>query len=231
MSSVLVPSLSDAQKLAWSPDAASLPLVPDSPFHQLVGLSRPTMKATRGLDAAERRQLTRHFVVTCQWKAIRPLLPLRLVVPADVPPRQGRLCRSHYVWLFPEDSPSPDDLIGLDDFDLLLRLFDFSPWRPILAQRFHSHVGPPPFDPVSIGLAILLARWKRWSWPTLVTELHSKERGVGYCRRLGFEPDDLPSESTLRMALNRTDEPVTKAISSSPAPCRCSTTTRKKVLT
>jgi len=89
---------------------------------------------------------------------------------------------------------------------LLLRLFDFSPWRPILAQRFHSHMGPPPFDPVSIGLAILLARWKRWSWPTLVTELHSKERGVGYCRRLGFDPDDLPTESTFRMALNHTDE-------------------------
>jgi hypothetical protein len=105
-----------------------------------------------------------------------------------------------------EDTLSTDDLAGLDDFDLVLRLFDFSPWRPILAQRFRSHMGPPPFDPLSIGLGILLARWKRWSWPTLITELRSQERGGGYCRRLGFDADDLPSESTFRMALTHTDE-------------------------
>jgi hypothetical protein len=164
------------------------------------------MKASLGLDAAERRQLTQHFVATFQWQAIRPLLPLRLVVPPDIPHWQGRLCRSHYIWLPPEDTLSVDDLAGLDDFDLLLRLFDFSPWRPILAQRFCSHMGPPPFDPLSVGLATLLARWKRWPWPTLATELRSKERGVGYCRRLGFDPDDVPCESTFRMALNHTDE-------------------------
>ncbi len=49
---------------------------------------------------------------------------------------------------------------GLDDFDLILRLFDFSAWRPILAQRFRSQFGPPPFDPVSLGLAWLLALWR-----------------------------------------------------------------------
>jgi hypothetical protein len=40
----------------------------------------------------------------------------------------------------------------LDDFDLILRLFDFSPWRHILAQRFQSQFGPPAFDPVSLAL-------------------------------------------------------------------------------
>ena len=128
---VLLPSLSDVQALAWSPQDASLPLVADSPFHQLIGLSRQEMKASLGLDAAERRQLTQHFVATFQWQAIRPLLPLRLVVPPDIPLWQGRMCRSHYIWLPPEDTLSVDDLAGLDDFDLLLRLFDFSPWRPI----------------------------------------------------------------------------------------------------
>lgn len=206
MSAVLVPSLSDVQVLTWSAENASLPLVPDSPFHHLVAPSHQEMKATRGLDAAERRQLTQHFVDTFQWEAIRPWLPLHLVVSSDLPAWQERRCRSHYIWLPPEDTLSADDLAGVDDFDLLLRLFDFSPWRPILAQRFCSHMGPPPFDPLSIGLATLLARWKRWPWPTLVTELRSKERGVGYCRRLGFDPDDVPCPSTLRMALNHTDE-------------------------
>ena len=93
---------------------------------------------------------------------------------------------------------------GLDDFDLILRLYDFSAWRPILGQRFASQYGPPPFDPVSLGLAWLLARWRGWSWPQLVTELRSPERGSGYVRRLGFRPDDLPSVSGFRMALNDT---------------------------
>jgi hypothetical protein len=54
-------------------------------------------------------------------------------------------------------------------------------------------------------LAILLARCKKWKWPTLLTELHSTERGQGYCRRLGFDPTDLPCESTFRMAVRNTD--------------------------
>jgi len=40
----------------------------------------------------------------------------------------------------------------------------------------------------------------------LLTELRSPERGRGYCRRLGFDPEDLPSESTFRMALGNTEE-------------------------
>ncbi len=149
--------------------------------------------------------LTEHFVATFCWEAIRPHLPLRLAVPPDVPPWQPRRCRSHYLWLPPDDVHSADDLIGLDNFDLVLRLFDFSPWRPILGQRFASQFGPPPFDPVSIGLAWLLVRWRNWTWPQLVSELHSPERGLGYCRRLGFDPDDIPAASTFRMALKNTD--------------------------
>ena len=73
-----------------------------------------------------------------------------------------------------------------------------------MGQRFASQYGPPPFDPVSLGLAWLLAWWRGWSWPQLVTELHSGERGQGYARRLGFRSDDLPSAATFRMALNVT---------------------------
>jgi hypothetical protein len=96
-------------------------------------------------------------------------------------------------------------LAGLDDFDLVLRLVDFSAWRPILAQRFTTHLGPPPFDPVSLGLLTLLGRWRDWDWPTLHTELVNPTRGHDYRRRLGFDDQDLPSLSTPRMALNQTD--------------------------
>jgi hypothetical protein len=86
----------------------------------------------------------------------------------------------------------------------VLRLFDLSAWRAILGQRFLSQFGPPPFDPVSLGLIWLLMTWRNWNWSQVHTELHSHERGSGYVRRFGFEPDDLPSESTVRVALERT---------------------------
>jgi hypothetical protein len=195
MSSILISAQADTADL----NAA------DSPFHRLTSLSRSELAVTRDLPAAERRLLTEHFVETFQWQAIRPRLPLRLVVPPDVPPWQPRRCRSCYRWLPPQDLQSADDFQGLDDFDLILRLYDFSAWRPILAQRFSSQFGPPPFDPVSMGLAWLLARWRNWDWPTLLTELHSAERGLGYCLRLGFNPHDLPGESTFRTGLSNTE--------------------------
>jgi hypothetical protein len=193
MSSILIPAMDEAP--TW---------VPDSPFHQLTSLSRAQLKATRSVPAAPRRLMTTRFVETFEWEALRPVLPLRLIVPPEVPPWRPRRCRSHYRWLPPDDIQSADDFEGLDDFDLVLRLYDFSAWRPILAQRFSSQFGPPPFDPVSMGLAWLLARWKDWTWPTLVTELHSSERGPGYRLRLGFKPHDLPGESTFRTGLTNT---------------------------
>ena len=210
MASLWVPAPTPAQALTE-------PSLPDSPFHQLLGFTRAQLRTTRDIPAAERRLLLPNFSETFRWAAVRPLLPLRLVVaptqpaagqdlPATPPVWRPRTCRSHYVWLPPEDvlAESPAAWQGLDDFDLILRLFDFSAWRPILGQRFASQCGPPPFDPVSLGLAWLLARWRGWSWPQLVTELHSVERGQGYVRRLGFCPDDLPSASTYRMALHDT---------------------------
>ncbi len=206
MTTFLIPTQSTGQGSCLAGDQTGLPHVPDSPFHSLVGLSRTEMAESRGEEATERRLLTERFVSTFAWSAIRPLLPLRLVIPPNVPPWWPRHCRSYYKWLPPEEALTAKDLSGLDDFDLVLRLFDFSAWRPILAQRFRSQLGPPPFDPVSIGLGVLLARWKRWGRRTLLTELHSNDRGRGYCHCLGFAPDDLPCESTFRMAVGKTKE-------------------------
>jgi hypothetical protein len=210
MTSLWVPAPTPAQVLTE-------PHLPDSPFQQLLGFTRALLRDTRDIPAAERRLLLPNFSETFHWAAVRPLLPLRLVVaptqpatgpnqPATPPVWQPRYCRSHYVWLPPEATLGQLRAAwqGLDDFDLILRLYDFSAWRPILGQRFASQCGPPPFDPVSLGLAWLLARWRGWSWPQLVTELHSPERGAGYVRRLGFRPDDLPSASGFRMALHDT---------------------------
>jgi len=199
MSHFLVPAPTAAQLL-------TVATVAESPFHRLVGLTRQTLAATREVPAVQRRLLTAHFVSTFHWQTLRPLLPLRLAIPVGVPEWQPRWCRSHYLWQPPTDLHTSADFAGLDDFDLLLRLFDFSAWRPILGQRFRSQFGPPPFDPLSLGLAILLGRWRNWDWQQLASELRSPERGLGYCRHFGFVPDDLPSASTFRMALGNTGE-------------------------
>jgi hypothetical protein len=190
----------------WIPAMPLVPAgaVPDSPFHTLTSYSRADLAATRHLPAAERRLLLPHFVELFRWEAIQPLLPLRLPTPGDPPPWAGRRCRSHYQWLPSPDLASSADLAGLDEFDLMLRLFDFSAWRPYFAQRFHSQFGPPPFDPLSLGLAAFLAVYQGWDWQRLASELRSPERGQGYCRRLGFDPSDVPSPSTFRMALANT---------------------------
>jgi hypothetical protein len=201
MASQLVPAPNDSQILTVS-------CMPENPFQRLVGLSRSELAETRALPAAQRRLLTEHFVSVCHWETVRPQLPFRLPIPAQVPAWQPRRCRSQYVWLPPDDIHAAADLAALDDFDLVLRLFDFTAWRSILGQRFCSQCGPPPFDPVSLALAGLLARWRNWSWPQLVTELASPERGQGYTcptagaggRRFGLAPDDLPAISTLRLA-------------------------------
>jgi hypothetical protein len=192
--------------LTWIPTMERpAPLaLPGSPFHALPSLSRADLLATREVAAAERRSLRPTFVQTFAWETIRPFLPLRLELPPTAPLWRARTCRSHYVWRPPEDLLVPEAWAGLDNFDLVLRLFDFSPWRPLLGQRFSSHWGPPPFDPVSLGLAWLMARWRNWDWPTLLTELHSPERGRGHCLRLGLDPEDIPAESTFRCALSNT---------------------------
>lgn len=200
MTSILIPALSSTLNPAQA--AASREHLR---FHRLTSFSsRQAFKAARSVPADARRLMTEHFRTCFEWQALRPHLPLHLVVPDAVPSWRARRCRSFYHWLPPDDIHSSADLEGLDDFDLILRLFDFSAWRPILAQRFTHYLGPPPFDPVSLGLLALLGRWRNWGWSTLHTELVNPTRGCDYRRRLGFAVQDLPSLSALRMAVNQT---------------------------
>jgi hypothetical protein len=186
-----------------APEKAARPLA-DPPFTDLQRLRRADLAESRSLPAAERRLQLPHFVETFCWEKIRPCLPLQLPTPGEAPAWQGRICRSQYRWPGVEDLPASVDIERLDEFDLLLRVFDFSPWRAYLAQRFRSQLGPPPFDPLSLGLGIFLAIYQSWDWERLVGELRSPTRGGEYCRLLGFDPADLPAASTFRMAFNQT---------------------------
>lgn len=190
------------------PAAPPVPLIamPDSPFHQLQSFSRGQLSETRAIPAAGRRLLIPNFVELFRWETIRSLLPLQLPTPGDPPPWQTRLCRSYYQWQTPDTIHSSANLVGTDPFDLCLALFDFSPWRPYFGARFKSCFGPPPFDPLSLGLAMFLARYRDWDWETLATELHHPSRGRGYRQALGFHKNDLPCASTFRMAFQNTPQ-------------------------
>ena len=174
--------------------------IADSPFVELGNMSRAELAQSREVPAAQRRLQIAGFVSSFEWGTVRQHLPLRLPTPGSASAWAGRLCRSYYQWLPPGD----EALNSLDDFDLMLRLFDFSSWRPYLAQRLKSNFGPPAFDPVSIGLCLLLKIDRGWGWQRLLTELRSRERGQGYCLRFGFDPQDLPGASAFRMAHQNT---------------------------
>jgi hypothetical protein len=194
----------------WIPAGAPYaPLtVEKSLLQALKPLSVKEWEGLRVVEAAERRLYIPGFVETFQWEAFQQHLPLQMAPLPDVPAWPGRRCRSYYQWLPPEPTLSKAQWQGLDDFDMLLRIFDFSAWRPLFAQRLHSHLGPPPFDPLSIGLGIMLARVKCWGWSELARELRSEERGQGYCRRFGIRLDDIPSESTFRDTVTALPEEV-----------------------
>ena len=174
--------------------------IADSPFQKLQRSMRAEFIENRDIPAAERRLGLPHFVEIFQWESIHSLLPLQLPTPGNAREWSGRLCRSYYQWLPADDM----DILRLDEFELMLRLFDFTPWRPYFAARFRSQYGPPSFDPLSLGLGMFLAYHQRWDWQRLVAELKSPTRGQDYCHRLGFNLDDLPSPSTFRVAFNQT---------------------------
>ena len=158
MTSLWMPAPTSAQVLVE-------PHLPDSPFHQSLGFTRPQLRATRDIPAAERRLALPNFIDTFCWEAIRPRLPLRLVVaptqPATGPDQPAPLRLAAALLPLPlrlvapggDVGPSPAAWQGLDDFDLILRLFDCSAWRPSWANASPASMARRP----SIRLA--------WAWP------------------------------------------------------------------
>jgi hypothetical protein len=116
-----------------------------------------------------------------------------------VPPSPKQRYRSHYVYQGGDDLPDLAAWEHLSDFDLVLRLVDFSDLRPVLAQRlgWTSARGWCPFDPVSL---FLLQGWQIVnSWNRTKTLDHlSDPRYADYAQRFGFEQGVYPTEGGMR---------------------------------
>jgi len=142
------------------------------------------------------------FVRDCNFTQLQDRLPLCWPPPPGISPSPKRSYRSHYVYLGCSDLQDRQAWQHLSDFDLLLRLVDFSGLRPVLAQRlgWTSARGQQPFDPVSI---FLLHGWqitKDWNRAQTLKNL-ADPRYADYGERFGFEKGVSPTEGGLRYFL------------------------------
>lgn len=165
--------------------------------------------------APEQRAQDALFVSTCGWTALRERLPLSWPTPPDTPPSPKHHYRSHYVYRGYADLDDPTIWGHLSDFDVVLRLVDFTGLRPVLAQRlgWASARGYAPFDPLSF---FLLNGWQlTHHWTRAETLQHlGEDRYADYAERFGFEGRVFPTEGGVRhflTALGRHSEgePIT----------------------
>ena len=152
-------------------------------------MARPEI--TRAQDAV--------FVSQCSLAALRERLPLHWPLPAHTPASPKLSYRSCYQYLGWEELKEPDCWNELDDFDLLLRLIDFSPLRNVLAEQLGwvSAKGQVPFDPLSLCLLTFWQISNGWSRAETLRNLR-KERYADYAILFGFREGVFPSEGGLR---------------------------------
>jgi hypothetical protein len=157
-----------------------------------------------GLTAVQARAQNVTFVKQCSLSGLADRLPLLWPAPPDTPPSPKNDYRSHYVHLGWQDLRDPAVWEYLSDFDLLLRLVDFGPLRPVLAQLlgWTSARGHKPFDPVSIFLLIAWQITNKWSRAKTLCNLRKRY----WLTTIG---QNSTSEETIRLD---TEQPIEIAV-------------------
>jgi hypothetical protein len=158
-----------------------------------------TPQQTRAQDSA--------FVQQCSLMQLRVQLPLNWPTPVGQPASPKKSYRSEYRYPWGEVCRDPGQVqawLDLSDFDLALRLVDFSGLRPVLAQRlgWKSGRGWEPFDPVSFFLLYLWQTSNRWTRQAMLIHL-AEERYADYAAWFGFQNGVFPTEGGMRYFLTR----------------------------
>jgi hypothetical protein len=154
------------------------------------------------LSPSQTRAEEQAFVSQCSLDGLRAKLPLRWPTPADTPPSPKRRYRSTYIYQGFEELETWSNWEHLSDFDLVLRLIDFSGLRPVLADLlgWTSARGRTPFDPISIFLFVSWQLVNKWERAEALRNL-DKPLYSDYRHRFGFEEDALPTEGGVRYFL------------------------------
>jgi hypothetical protein len=139
------------------------------------------------------------FVAQCSLHGLRDRLPLRWPAPPDTPPSPKKRYRSHYVYLGWQDLEDLAAWEHFSEFDLLLRLVDYTPLRPVLAYLlgWTCARGQVPFDPISIFLLIGWQITNGWNRAQTLRNLRNP-RYADYAQRSGFQDGIFPTEGGLR---------------------------------
>ena len=94
------------------------------------------MDAGKG-SSEQTRAADSQFVNQCNLLSLRPQLPLKWPTPPELPSSPKKSYRSGYVYRWQAELADPGQVLkwkDLAEFDLMLRLIDFSGLRPVLAH-------------------------------------------------------------------------------------------------
>lgn len=132
------------------------------------------------------------------FQALQERLPLRWEAAAETSPCRKRRFRGQYCYQGWADLQDPAMWEQLSLYELLLRVVDFSPLRPVLAHLlgWHNDRGWRPFDPVSIFLLKLWQLANRWNRSQTIHNLGRPEYAA-LVARMGFV-GAYPTEGGLR---------------------------------
>jgi hypothetical protein len=157
------------------------------------------------LTPAQTRAQEALFVSQCSLAGLQNSLPLKWPTPPEIPTSPKKSYRSEYVYPWQAALADLHEVWAwkdLSDFDLLLRLVDFSGLRPVLAHLlgWKSGRGWEPFDPVSF---FLLTAWQianRWERSQSLKNL-ADDRYADYAGWFGFPNRVYPTEGGVRYFL------------------------------
>jgi hypothetical protein len=156
------------------------------------------MSTSKTLTASEKREENREALEIFALDRLKPKLPLVFACDPDLPPSPKPRYRSDYQPLGLADLKD-DVLDTFSNFEIGVRLFDYSALEPFLAKHLYkdSAKGQVPFHPLSMYLLTLYRRSQDHSRHEVLRILRHPTDGQALRRCTGFK-DDFPSESGLR---------------------------------